>query len=215
MSWSIHASIHKQGTVTNQIFSSFANSMNLRSEFKNSSTLDTSSLTTCHLKDKAIFDDMKWQRIHCPLVHCTGNEDPQELSDEDEELCPVECVREIKKDEELIAVIEKAKNSNTLVVVDFYRTSCGSCKYIEQGFAKLCKGAGDEEASVIFLKHNVIDEYDEQSDIAERLRIKSVPLFHFYKNGMLLEAFATRDKVRIKSTIEKYTMPFTTAAQNA
>lgn len=51
----------------------------------------------------------------------------------------------------------------------------------------------------------VIDEYDEQSEVAERLRIKTVPLFHFYKNGVLLESFATRDKERIDATILKYT----------
>ncbi|MFS8031017.1 putative P-type H(+)-exporting transporter [Helianthus anomalus] len=138
--------------------------------------------------------------------------DPKELSDE---LCPVECVREIKRDGEQLTVLEKAKNDNTLVVVDFYRTSCGSCKYIEHGFAKLCKGSVDEEAALIFLKHNVIDEYDEQSDIAERLRIKIVPLSHFYKDGMLLEAFPTRDKERIKAPIENHTTPAPAASQDA
>ncbi|KAH7567423.1 hypothetical protein JRO89_XS07G0070300 [Xanthoceras sorbifolium] len=116
-----------------------------------------------------------------------------------------ECVREFKTDEEFFKILERAKEMDSLVVVDFYRTSCGSCKYIEQGFAKLCKGSGDEDAPVIFLKHNVIDEYDEQSEVAERLRIKTVPLFHFYKNGLLLESFATRDKERIDAAILKYT----------
>lgn len=132
-------------------------------------------------------------------------ENQGELSDEDEDLCPVECVREFKTDEEFFKILDKAKETNSLVVVDFYRTSCGSCKYIEQGFAKLCRGSGDEESAVIFLKHNVIDEYDEQSEVAERLRIKTVPLFHFYKNGVLLEAFPTRDKERIDEAIHKYT----------
>lgn len=128
----------------------------------------------------------------------------EELYDDDE-LCPVDCVREFQTDEEFSSILEKAKETNALVVVDFYRTSCGSCKYIEQGFAKLCKGAGDEEAPVIFLKHNVLDEYDEQSETAERLRIRTVPLFHFYKSGVLLEAFPTRDKERILEAILKYT----------
>ena len=35
--------------------------------------------------------------------------------------------------------------------------------------------------------------------------MQSVPLFHFYKNGTLLEAFATRDKERILAAILKYT----------
>lgn len=135
----------------------------------------------------------------------TTSENTEELSDEDDELCPVDCVKEFQTNEEFFQILEKAKKTNSLVVVDFYRTSCGSCKYIEQGFAKLCKGSGDQEAPVIFLKHNVINEYDEESEVAERLRIRSVPLFHFYKNGMLLEAFATRDKERILAAIRKYT----------
>ncbi|KAM0032713.1 putative peptide-N(4)-(N-acetyl-beta-glucosaminyl)asparagine amidase [Helianthus debilis subsp. tardiflorus] len=200
----------------------YAKIKNWKTEFNTpSSLLDKSFMRRWHLKDTTpCVNKGAVLQYHRPLidyqsVHCTASGDPLELSDEDDELCPVECVREIKRDEELLAVLEKAKNDNTLVVVDFYRTSCGSCKYIEQGFAKLCKGSGDEEAAVIFLKHNVIDEYDEQSDIAERLRIKTVPLFHFYKDGMLLEAFPTRDKERIKAAIEKYTTPAPAASQNA
>ncbi|PWA42258.1 thioredoxin [Artemisia annua] len=65
----------------------------------------------------------------------------------------------------------------------------------------------------------VLDEYDEQSEIAERLRIKlytaSVPLVHFYRKRCTMEAFVTRDKVRIKEAIEKYTACAPAAAQNA
>ncbi|KAJ8538078.1 hypothetical protein K7X08_014618 [Anisodus acutangulus] len=116
-------------------------------------------------------------------------------------------VREFKTDEEFSIVLEKAKKTGALVVVDFKLFACGSCKYIEQGFIKLCRRAGDEQAPVIFLKHNVIDEYDEQSEVAERLRIKTVPLFHFYKNGVLLEAFPTKDKEMILAAILKYSAP--------
>lgn len=126
-------------------------------------------------------------------------------SDSDDDLCPIECVREIKTLRDLEHVIHDiAKGMGALVVVDFFRTACGSCRYIEKGFAKLCKGAGNGEASVIFLKHNVMDEYEEQSDIAEKFRIKVVPLFHFYKDGELVESFPTRDKARILETIYKH-----------
>ncbi|KAI3758943.1 hypothetical protein L6452_06516 [Arctium lappa] len=215
MSWSLHAAVQKQRILPHQTLISFTKLENTKTEFKNPSTflsslLDRSSMRSCHLKDKTPYDRSAVSQYQ--PIQCMTNGDPEELSDEDEELCPVECVREIKKDEELLTVLEKTKQTKTLVVVDFYRTSCGSCKYIEQGFAKLCKGSGNKDAAVIFLKHNVIDEYDEQSDIAERLRIKTVPLFHFYKDGILLEAFPTRDKERIKAAIEKYTAA---AAQNA
>lgn len=143
----------------------------------------------------------------CSEIQSTVDDNIYELLDEEDELCPVECVREFKTDEEFSLILEKAKKTGSLVVVDFYRTACGSCKYVEQGFQKLCRGAGDDQAPVIFLKHNVIDEYDEQSEVAERLRIKTVPLFHFYKNGVLLEAFPTRDKERILAAILKYSSP--------
>ncbi|KAI3522146.1 hypothetical protein L1887_11626 [Cichorium endivia] len=220
MTWSIHAALQKQRIIPLETPLTSAKFKHEKPEFKTPSTfpsftLNRTSMRACNLKDKARCYYRKRGMIHCKPVQCMSNGHQEESSDEDEELCPVECVREIKKDEELISVLEKAKEANSLVVVDFYRTSCGSCKYIEQGFAKLCRGAGDEDAPVIFLKHNVIDEYDEQSDIAERLRIKAVPLFHFYKNGILLEAFATRDKERIKGAIEKYTAPTSIATQNS
>ncbi|KAK6939598.1 Thioredoxin domain [Dillenia turbinata] len=144
----------------------------------------------------------KFRPTQCLAI--AGGENEGDSSDDDEDLCPVECVREFKTDEEFTRILEKAKETKSLVVVDFYRTSCGSCKYIEQGFAKLCRGSGDQEAAVIFLKHNVIDEYDDQSE--------SVPLFHFYRDGVLLESFATRDKKRIDEAILKYT---SSAAQDA
>ncbi|KAL1817776.1 hypothetical protein ACET3Z_020350 [Daucus carota] len=165
---------------------------------RNPSILGTDSL---HL--------IRINRICRPTIQCMIGGSSEELSDEDDELCPVNCVREFKNDNEFLKILEKAKETKSLVVVDFYRTACGSCKYIEQGFTKLCKGSGVEENGVIFLKHNVIDEYDEQSEVAERLRIKAVPLFHFYKDGVLLEAFPTRDKERIIAAIDKYTAPAT------
>ncbi|XP_052188610.1 thioredoxin-like 4, chloroplastic [Diospyros lotus] len=150
-------------------------------------------------------ESMKFGSFKTLKTRSVAKENQDKLSDEDDELCPVECVREFRTDEEFLRILEKAEETNSLVVVDFYRTACGSCKYIDPIFSKLCKGSGDEGAEVIFLKHNVIDEYDEQSEVAERLRIKAVPLFHFYKNGVLLEAFPTRDKDRIIAAIHKYT----------
>ncbi|XP_051216822.1 thioredoxin-like 4, chloroplastic [Lolium perenne] len=129
------------------------------------------------------------------------------VEEEEDEFCPVECVTEFKTDEEFTRFLERSKATGALVVVDFFRASCGSCKYIEQGFMKLCKGSVDDDSPVVFLKHNVIDEYDEQSEVADRLRIKVVPLFHFYKDGVLVESFATRDKERIIAAIAKYTSP--------
>lgn len=44
------------------------------------------------------------------------------------------------------------------VVVDFYKTACGSCRYIQPGFVKLCQASEAGKAAVVFLKHNIFDE---------------------------------------------------------
>ncbi|KAL2649765.1 hypothetical protein R1flu_017893 [Riccia fluitans] len=125
--------------------------------------------------------------------------------EDDDDLCPIECVREFHTQAEFDHLLEQAKEQCSLVVVDFFRTACGSCKYIEKGFVTLCKGAGNNDAHVMFLKHNVMDEYEEQSEVADRLRIKVVPLFQFYKDGVLVESFATREKTKILEAICKHT----------
>lgn len=121
------------------------------------------------------------------------------------DLCPAECVREIKTEKELDFVIEFGKEHGVLIVVDFFRTACPSCKYVEKGYLKLCRLEGELEEPVLFFKHNVMDDTEELSDIAERYRIKSVPLFHFYKDGELVEAFHTRDKERLLDTMNRLT----------
>ena len=45
---------------------------------------------------------------------------------------------------------------------------------------------------------------EEKTDITEKLRIRAVPLFHFYKGGELLEQFPTREKSRIAEAIKKF-----------
>lgn len=115
---------------------------------------DTSDVRLCLLRANIpwtmkTLDSFRLERIR------VANPNQGELSDEDDDLCPVECVKEFKTNEDFSKILEKAKEADSLVVVDFYRTSCGSCKYVEQGFAKLCRGSGDQEAAVIFLKHNV------------------------------------------------------------
>lgn len=189
---------------------SFLSNMHTQNQLASRISCVVFSLVSGHVHEKLCLGRARIE----PMIKCSHNLGPcnirvandyqEDWSEEDDDLCPAECVREFKTDEEFHKILDKAKETGSLVVVDFFRTSCGSCKYIEQGFAKLCKKSGDHDAPVIFLKHNVIDEYDEQSEVAERLRIRSVPLFHFYKNGVLLEAFATRNKDRIVEALLKH-----------
>lgn len=119
----------------------------------------------------AFLCDIKHAKVHFPISRVSSftkcsityntvkitslSSNSSDIFEEEDEVCPVECVKEFRDDEELFKILDKAKENGALVVVDFYKTACGSCKYIEQGFSKLCKGSGSNDAPVIFLKHNV------------------------------------------------------------
>ena len=98
-------------------------------------------------------------------------------------------------------MLEEATTGRELVVVDFYSTSCGACKYIAPQFVKLCKAG--KSGGVVFAKHNVRDEYDELTDVAQLYGIKVVPMFAFFRDGARVEQFPTRDKVKVAETIER------------
>jgi thiol-disulfide isomerase/thioredoxin len=67
--------------------------------------------------------------------------------------------------------VQDAKSA--LVVVDFFKTSCGACKYIQPGFVKLCKATHEEFPEILFVKHNVYDDEEEETtDLSRRLAIK-------------------------------------------
>lgn len=72
-------------------------------------------------------------------------------------------------------VLITQESSNALIVVDFYKTSCGACKYMMNGYFKLCKAtySATEHPDVIFLKHNVYDDVlGESTNLAQRLGIR-------------------------------------------
>ena len=150
-------------------------------------------------------------------VETTANKMKQKVEEveEEDDVCPVECVEElstIKDFRERVLLAEPT----TLIVLDLYKPSCGACKYIANGFAKLCKREGESEfknrkdeefvrKNVMFYKHNVVEDYDEEkTDLCRFLKVRNVPLFQFYKNGVMVEQFSTRDKERIASAILKY-----------
>ncbi|GMI91161.1 hypothetical protein HRI_002785400 [Hibiscus trionum] len=68
------------------------------------------------------------------------------------------------------------------------------CKYMEQGVSELCKGAGEEDAEVIFLKHNASIFYTTRT--LHKL-LKDLEL------GQCL--FNTSIKMEIIEAIKKYT----------
>ncbi|KAJ7515208.1 hypothetical protein O6H91_22G005700 [Diphasiastrum complanatum] len=121
--------------------------------------------------------------------------------------CPIDCVRVVHNLVEFENILKEADATNDLVVVDFYNSSCGACKYMLPQFMKLCKRGCSEECiveeenGVIYVKHNVLDEYDDMTDLATLYSIRSVPMFAFFKNGALVEQFPTRDRRKLEQAI--------------
>ena len=70
-------------------------------------------------------------------------------------------------------------NENEKVLVDFFATWCGPCKML----APIVEKLAEEEASVKVVKVDV----DEESELAIRFGISSIPTLLMFKNGKLVD----------------------------
>ncbi|KAI5064447.1 hypothetical protein GOP47_0021117 [Adiantum capillus-veneris] len=92
-------------------------------------------------------------------------------------------------------------------MIDFYSSSCGACKYLLPQVINLCKKGCedscpvDDSWGIIFLKHNVRDDYDELTDLARFYAIRVVPSFTFFQNGSPIKHLLTRDKQRLQEAV--------------
>lgn len=141
----------------------------------------------------------------------------QQQAAADEEECPVECVTEVYTPEEFQQALQAA-GPRTLVVVDFFKTACGACKFIYPGFVKMCRESASQQQQqqqedsqpIVFLKHNVYDDDEgEVTALCKQYNVRSVPKFVFFKNGRQLESFSTRDKAKVADAILKHAEPGT------
>lgn len=79
-----------------------------------------------------------------------------------------------------IGEFEKILSENTLVMVDFFATWCGPC----QMFSPIVEQVEDKyDGDLTVVKVDI----DENSDIAEKYTIQSVPTTILFKNGEVVE----------------------------
>jgi len=93
-----------------------------------------------------------------------------------------------------------------LVIVALHSCSCGVCKDLLRAFEQICSESRSQRAGIIFLSHDVINEFDYPSDVARYYAIKSVPRFLFFVDGALVRTLGMSDvrqsKVTHRSQVE-------------
>lgn len=92
------------------------------------------------------------------------------------------------------ALIESA----TPTLVDFWATWCGPCRMVGPIIEELCQ---DFEGQATIGKVNV----DEQSELAERFHIMTIPTILIFQNGEVVEkVVGVRTKKDFAALLEKY-----------
>jgi hypothetical protein len=80
-----------------------------------------------------------------------------------------------------------------LAVLALYSRSCGVCKEIRQDLDSICRGSHRQRAGIVYLQHDVYDEFDSPSDICRYYRVKSVPRFLFFVDGAVIRSVGMPD----------------------
>ncbi len=92
---------------------------------------------------------------------------------------------------------EEVLKSNQVVLVDFWATWCGPCRMIEPIIEELAK---DYKTKAKIAKLNI----DNESDIATRYNVMSIPTIFVFKNGQLVDkTIGARSKDELKKMIDK------------
>ena len=90
---------------------------------------------------------------------------------------------------------EEVKNSDKLVLLDFYADWCGPCRMV----APILHESAEERPDVLVGKINV----DEEEDLAMKFGVYSIPTLVVMKNGEIIrQTSGARPKAQILAMLE-------------
>eukprot|EP00622_Pseudochattonella_farcimen_P003451 FR738634.1.p2 GENE.FR738634.1~~FR738634.1.p2 ORF type:complete len:124 (+),score=9.71 FR738634.1:33-374(+) len=112
-------------------------------------------------------------------------------------MTPTAAVAEVSSESDFDKAISGAGDS--LVVIDFSTTWCGPCKVMEPKFVAM----SDEFTGAVFLKV-IGDSSPDASKLMKREGVRSVPAFHFWKNGEKLDMVNGANVDALQGAITKY-----------
>ena len=105
--------------------------------------------------------------------------------------CPPGSVTRLRSVAHLDALAAAA--APAVLAVAFYSRSCGTCKETLRAWEDAAHEAGASGAGVIFLKHDVRDDFDEATDLARLHRVRAVPSLLFFAGGAAVSRVTLAD----------------------
>ncbi|GMI43996.1 hypothetical protein TrCOL_g5079 [Triparma columacea] len=90
--------------------------------------------------------------------------------------------------------------ANSLVIVDYSTTWCGPCKVIAPKFEEL----SEQYPESIFLKV-IGDSSSSASSLMKRESVRTVPAFHFFKDGVKVDVVNGANADALEQAIKKHT----------
>ncbi|DBB01395.1 hypothetical protein WJX77_003280 [Trebouxia sp. C0004] len=103
----------------------------------------------------------------------------------------VPTVLEVRTLAHLDQLIDSA--GSAIVLLYFYSKSCGTCKEVLQHCSQLCQENSHQRAGVLFLKHNIWNDFDDLTDVARMYKAKAVPSFIFLTGGAMVRRLRMPD----------------------
>ncbi|GAB4820332.1 hypothetical protein N2152v2_007378 [Parachlorella kessleri] len=87
-------------------------------------------------------------------------------------------------------------SGGALCVLALYSRSCGICKDVLADFKELWLDCRRQRARVVFMAHDVLDEFDLPSDVARCYNVRTVPRFLFLVDGAVVRQVGMTDARR-------------------